>query len=100
MSELKDIRREISKHFGKTITVEKLKSDGGSKTVSHAKKIGVYIARQDGHDYESIAKCFGYKNDKSVSRVFTAVSKDIRFDGEIEQDVKSIQDNLNSIEPS
>ena len=100
MSELKDIRREVSKYIGQPVTVEKLKSEGGSKTVSYAKKLGVYIARQDGHDYDDIAKCFGYKTDKSVGNAFSAVSKNIEFDGVIQRDVKCVQESLDSIDPA
>ncbi len=94
MKGLNTIREVLSDYFGSTVTNTKLQDAAGSKTVRHAKAVGVYLARKDGHEYADIAKAFGYENDKSVSRVFAKVGKDIDYDGTLRRDVKTIADQL------
>ncbi|PCI96781.1 MAG: hypothetical protein COB14_09790 [Alphaproteobacteria bacterium] len=94
MSDLKTIRKMASDCSGGIVTVKKLEESGGSKTVKHAKAVGVYVARKSGCEYGDIAKTFGYANEKSVSRVFTKVSKDILYDSTLQRDVNAVAEKL------
>ncbi len=95
MSNLRNIQKSVSDYFGKMVVpVEKLRDSGGSKTVRKAKAVAVYIARSDGHSNDDIAKEFGYKNPKSVSNVFSKVSKNIKSDKKLYRDAKAIAERL------
>ncbi|PCJ99144.1 MAG: hypothetical protein COA45_06805 [Zetaproteobacteria bacterium] len=94
MSDLKKIRKTVSDCFDSIVTVKKLGQSGGSKTVTHAKAVGVYVARKEGHDNSSIAKVFGYESGKSVSNVFSRVNKEILFGGELRGDVDAVAEKL------
>ncbi|MGH1404315.1 MAG: hypothetical protein ACRBDL_08725 [Alphaproteobacteria bacterium] len=94
MQDLKTIRKALSGYFRDNVTVAKLQDAAGSKTVRHAKAVGVYVARKEGHEYDDIAKAFGYDNPKSVSRVFAKVGKDIDFDGMLQRDVNAVAEDL------
>ncbi len=94
MSDLKTIRKALSDYFESAVTVAKLQDSAGSKTVRHAKSIGVYLARKDGHGYDDIAKTFGYSSSKSASRVFGQVDKNIDYDGTMRRDVNAVADAL------
>ena len=94
MSNLKKIRKTVSDYFGDIVTVKNLEKSGGSKTVSQAKAVGVYVARKEGNAYDDIAKTFGYVSEKSVSRVFAKVNKEISFGGELQRDVNAVAEKL------
>ncbi|MGH1378857.1 MAG: hypothetical protein ACRBB3_08555 [Alphaproteobacteria bacterium] len=94
MSDLKKIRKTVSDYFGDIVTVKKLEESGGSKTVAQAKAVGVYVARKEGNAYDDIAKTFGYENEKSVSRVFAKVNKEMPFSGSLKRDVEAVAEKL------
>ncbi len=94
MSDLKKIRRTVSDYFGDIVTVKKLEETGGSKTVTQAKSVGVYIARKEGNGYEDIAKTFGYANEKSVSRVFTKANEEMSYGSALRRDVSAVAEKL------
>ena len=96
MDDLKKIRRAVSKYFGKAITVKTLEKPGNSKTLVHAKEVGVYIAHKQGHEDADIAKLFGYKNDRAVKRVFAKASKGLSNDYELQRDVDAIIQDLSA----
>lgn len=94
MSNLKEIRKTVSDYFGDIVTVKKLEESGGSKTVTQAKAVGVYVARKEGNGYEDIAKTFGYANEKSVSRVFTKVNEEMSYGSTLRRDVSAVAEKL------
>ncbi len=90
MQGLTKIKKALSKHFGATVTVEKLQSPNGSKVISRAKATGAYIAYQEGHKQEVIAQAFGYSSGKVISNIVARANKD----EVLWQDIIDVQSDL------
>lgn len=94
MSDLKAIQHALKEHFGSIVTIDKLESSHGSKTVARAKQVGVYLAHQDNHGNAEIAKAFGYEDGHSVSNVFARVRRNAQADHTLLQDIRALAGKL------
>lgn len=94
MSDLKSIQHALKEYFGSIVTIDKLESPNGSKTVSRAKQVGVYLAHQDKHGNAEIAKAFGYEDGHSVSNVFSRVQRNAQKDHTLLYDIRMLAEKL------
>lgn len=94
MKELKHIQLALKEHFGSPVTIEKLEAARGSKTITRAKYAGVYLAHQEGHTNEEIAKAFGYEDGHSVSNVFARVKEKTNGDYALLQSIRTLAEDL------
>lgn len=80
MAKLKDIRKAVSLYpaFQNIATVQKLQEPRGTKTITEAKEVGIFLSRKAGHNEDDIAKTFGYSNGQSVLNVFRKATRDFQ----------------------
>lgn len=94
MKSLPDIAQALSTHFGSMVTPEKLHAPQGSKTLSRAKEVGVFIAWHEGHDNSAIAQAFGYASWKSVSNVVSRAQRDFKTNFDFKSDAYGVAEKL------
>ncbi|MCB1838964.1 MAG: hypothetical protein KDI61_01710 [Alphaproteobacteria bacterium] len=94
MTDIKAIQIALGEHFRSPVTVRTLEAAGRSKTVVRAKHAGVYLAHQDGHGNDEIARAFGYEDGHSVSNIFSRVKAKVEEDSSFRQDLLDLAEKL------